>query len=150
MTAKMFYSIVPRLRTDSPVQSKFRQLLERKNSCEHHPSFSNHFVGFGKFSNNSSNSNTGGCNAGEEIDSKLIAFPSFGSFPTFTHRPLLVQLSDGPQCRVPPPTPTLPHKQEFESAVKKIGAKMSLNGKVTKAKSTLIVVTSRKDGTTYR
>ena len=132
-----------RANNESPVQSKFRQLLERKNSCEHHPSFNNHFVGFGKFG-------AGGGNANDVLDSKLIAFPSFGNFPTFSHRPLLVQLSDGPQCRVPPPTPTLQPKAELESTVKKIGAKMNLNGKVTKAKSTTIVVTSGKDGTTYR
>jgi hypothetical protein len=61
---------------------------------------------------------------------------------------------------VPPPTPTLPPKLEIEAtitnfpisnlAVKKIGTKMNLNGKVTKAKSTTIVVTNGKDGTTYR
>jgi hypothetical protein len=120
--------------------SKFLQLLERKNSCEHHPSFANHFVGFGKFGVSS--------DADELLtDPKLIPFPNLGHFPAFSHRPLLVQLSDGPQCRVPPPTPTLPAKLEAESTVKKIGAKMNLNGKVTKAKSTTIVV---KDGTTYR
>jgi hypothetical protein len=145
-----------RVTNESPVQSKFRQLLEKKNSCEHHPSFSNHFVGFGKFSS-SNNNNNNGC---DDVDQKLIAFPSFGNFPTFSHRPLLVQLSDGPPCRVPPPTPTHPPKLEIEAtitnfpitnlAVKKIGTKMNLNGKVTKAKSTTIVVTNGKDGTTYR
>ena len=136
-----------RVSTESPVQSKFRQLLEKKASCEHHPSFSNHFVGFGKFSSSSSNNN----GSSDDVDQKLIAFPSFGSFPSFSHRPLLVQLSDGPPCRVPPPTPTLQPKLEIDSStVKKIGTKMNLNGKVTKAKSTTIVVTNGKDGTTYR
>ena len=135
-----------RITNESPVQSKFRQLLEKKNSCEHHPSFSNHFVGFGKFSNNNNNGN----NINSSDVEKLIAFPSFGNFPSFAHRPLLVQLSDGPPCRVPPPTPTLPPKVEMEASIKKIGTKMNLNGKVTKAKSTTIVVTNGKDGTTYR
>jgi hypothetical protein len=121
--------------------------LEKKNSCEHHPSFSNHFVGFSKFNSSNNNDN----NLSSADIEKLITFPSFGSFPSFAHRPLLVQLSDGPPCRVPPPTPILQPKVEAEGSVKKIGGKMSVNGgKVSKAKSTTIVLTNAKDGTTYR
>ena len=122
--------------------------MEKKNSCEHHPSFSNHFVGFNKFNNNNNNSSDNSITSDVE---KLIAFPTFGSFPSFAHRPLLVQLSDGPPCRVPPPTPILQPKVEVEGSVKKSGGKMSVNGaKVTKAKSTTIIMTNAKDGTTYR
>lgn len=124
----------------SPVQSRLRQLLDKRNSCEHHPSFSNHFVGFGKFSSSYLNSQ-----ATENLNNfDIDKLSPFSNFPSFKHRSTTTEGGT-----VLPSTPILPSKSSSSNFSKcsKIG---NLNGrKLTESKSASLAMTSGKDRTSF-
>lgn len=124
----------------SPIQSKFRQLLEKRNTCDHHITFADHFVGFDKFNTAFLNSQSRGGDPGSSNNNNNYPLSNFS-------QQSLSEEGQTSSCNLSLVS------QSSSSDMTKSPKVFNPNGtEMTEPKSPIALISAKEsdDGTTYR